>query len=338
MNYRDHGEICGIANIGNSCYISSALQVILHCYDAMTTIISSSGPTGPTYQMFRQFAHDYWTHPNVVMTPINLKHTIAQRATQFRGADQGDAQEFLSVLIDELYEMSTRRVRITATGTPQTEEDQLMMRVIEAWAEQFQNKYSDIVPLFYNLNCNRFLCPECKHVKDRYETANMVQISLPSDDSSATLQQLINNIRNPEHLVDALSTCDNCNQQIHYWHELRYVCLPKYVFFHIKRFIYPHKKLNKVEIQEGDTVSMSAATVGYEQHFAEYRVRGAVIHMGNMDNGHYISIWKTRSDQWILFDDDKIRRIPDELARLMISDNGYIIVGERITSPPYRRT
>ena len=343
IDFQQHGEICGIANIGNTCYLNSALQNLLHCYDAIQCIVNQSH-TGPIYSLFQQFARDYWTNPCRILSPAHLKHIVGERAQQFAGHDPCDSQEFMSVLIDELYEQSQRHVAIRPVGSGPSERDQLMVRIINAWSGAFALKYSDLVPFFYGMQCNRFLCPTCKTVKDRFETFNMIPLELPAmDPSPVPLTQLIGQIGVAEHMVDAHVTCENCSTVVNYWRELRYVCLPKYVFLHVKRFhmeftngqLFHHKKTNPVTL-DSLQISLRSICIGYEADFADYRIRGAIIHKGNMQGGHYVFIWNTLQGSWVLYDDDKIHMINEEIARRLICEDGYVITLERIHSPTYR--
>lgn len=324
--------------------MNSALQNILHCYDAIQHVMSHSH-TGPIYSLFQQFARDYWSNPNRVLSPAHLKHLIGERAPQFAGHDQGDAQEFMTVLIDELYEQSQRHVEIRSICHDQStilqDRDQFMIRVIDAWSSAFALKYSNLLAYFYGMQCIRYLCPNCKTVKDRFETFNMIPLELTTVPTS--LSELIHHSGAAEHMIDASATCDNCTESVHYWREIRYVCLPKYVFLHIKRFHIDfhhgqvrHSKNVTPVIIDSLTVSLRSITIGYDEDYAEYQIKGAIIHRGNMQNGHYIFIWNTLCGTWILYDDDKIHMINEDIARRLIQEDGYVITFERRQQPPYR--
>jgi ubiquitin C-terminal hydrolase len=347
MNVQQHGEICGIANIGNTCYISAALQNLVHCYDAISTILAQP-QTGPIYTLFRQFSHDYWNNPGRILSPAHLKQIIGQRAAQFAGNDPCDAQEFMSVLIDELYEQSQRHVAIRAAIPPDqsalTDRDRLMIRVIEQWSQFFALKYSNLLPYFYGMQCNRFLCPHCNTIKDRFETFNMIQLELPAanDTRQASLSQLIGRIGAAEHMTDATVTCETCVQHVNYWREIRYVKLPQYLFLHIKRFnmeidhstgqIRHHKKTMPISVDLTQSISLRSICIGYEEDFADYEICGAILHHGNMQGGHYVFIWKTQQGNWVLYDDDKIHMISEEIAGRHISMEAYMLTLKRIRS------
>ncbi|ELP89810.1 hypothetical protein EIN_425420 [Entamoeba invadens IP1] len=107
--------LCGLFNLGNSCYVNSVVQCLAHC-----DIIQSTSFQVPTPFTKSQKPGDSSLYDNnislaffstvksmcstdfSIVTPKAIKDLLGMKYDQFKGHKQQDAQELLIILLDEL--------------------------------------------------------------------------------------------------------------------------------------------------------------------------------------------------------------------------------------------
>jgi len=103
--------LCGLTNIGNTCYMNSALQALSNCPQLASYFLSGNSYQ-PTDQQkpsvskcYKELLLSMWSkkRPKYI-TPSNLMRAVRIHNPTFRGYAQQDTQEFLRCLMDRLHE------------------------------------------------------------------------------------------------------------------------------------------------------------------------------------------------------------------------------------------
>lgn len=171
------GGIVGLNNLGNTCFMNSALQCLSNTADLTKYFLSDDykkevnrsnklGMGGLVAEAFAQLIREIWStrNSNSSVTPRDFKYTISRFAPQFSGFRQHDSQELLAFLLDGLHEDLNRIVDKPyveikdADGRP----DQIVAE--EMWLQHKMRNDSIIVDLFQGQFKSTLVCPECAHV------------------------------------------------------------------------------------------------------------------------------------------------------------------------------
>ena len=90
-------KLCGFNNIGNTCYLNSALQLLINC-TVLTKFISSFNFKSEKLNEIKNFLQKYKS--SNVISPIDIKNIVAQKDEKFAGFNQNDSHEFLILLLE----------------------------------------------------------------------------------------------------------------------------------------------------------------------------------------------------------------------------------------------
>ena len=91
----------GFNNIGNTCYLNSGLQMLVHNKDFCNLIISLSDKSAILDQV-AAFIKEYHDGAGGVITPSIIKKLVAERNSMFSGSQQQDSSEFIIFFLDYL--------------------------------------------------------------------------------------------------------------------------------------------------------------------------------------------------------------------------------------------
>ncbi|EAR83728.2 ubiquitin carboxyl-terminal hydrolase (macronuclear) [Tetrahymena thermophila SB210] len=107
--------LCGLQNLGNTCFMNSALQCLSNVEELTTFMVNNEyvndlnpdnplGANGHLAVSYADLVRDIWQGGDSSVSPHYLKKVIGKFAPQFYGYSQQDSQELLSYLLDGLHE------------------------------------------------------------------------------------------------------------------------------------------------------------------------------------------------------------------------------------------
>ena len=106
----------GFDNIGNTCYLNSGLQLIIHNKDLCNLILQNAS-TNPFFDYISNFIKLYYNDKTInSLTPNYIKDLVSKNNKEFIGSNQNDAFEFIiyflelinSILKNKLYEINIK--------------------------------------------------------------------------------------------------------------------------------------------------------------------------------------------------------------------------------------
>jgi ubiquitin C-terminal hydrolase len=187
---------CGLTNLGNTCYMNSALQClgylpllrayILSSQYKLTGDLNKDNPLGTGGKLLEELAdlqRAVWSARFAEKSPSRFRTQLAKTNSQFSGADQQDAQEFLNYIIDVLHEDSNKvrqKPYVEALEDEWVEKTYLPRVGEEAWRRFLRRNRSIMADVTMGQALNTVTCPVCNHKSRSFDPFNLLSIPIPT--------------------------------------------------------------------------------------------------------------------------------------------------------------
>jgi ubiquitin carboxyl-terminal hydrolase 6/32 len=184
------GGSAGLVNLGNTCYMNSALQCLsstqllaeyflsgMYLDDINRT--STLGLQGKLAEVYGKLIEDMWCAKQKAISPRDFKKTIAKFNEAFRGTEQQDAQELLAFLLSGLSEDLNRIHEKPYVEQPDSDGRFDGDLADEWWRNHLRREVSIIVALFTGQYKSLLTCSRCGFKSARFEPFTFLQVPLP---------------------------------------------------------------------------------------------------------------------------------------------------------------
>lgn len=194
--------LVGLDNLGNTCYMSSALQCLSHtrllveyfkneAYLRDINLRNRDGTNGKLVVAFGELLRVLWTSEKKRFSPSEFKRVLAKCHPQFLGSDQHDAQELLACLLSSLSEDLNRIMTKPYTEQPDSNGRNDALVANEWWENHLKREVSVIVALFTGQYKSLLECSICGYESARFEPFTFLQLSLPESNFRSIVMTLI---------------------------------------------------------------------------------------------------------------------------------------------------
>ncbi|KAJ5054531.1 uncharacterized protein L3040_000802 [Drepanopeziza brunnea f. sp. 'multigermtubi'] len=187
----------GLANLGNTCYMNSALQCVRSVEELTKYFLTGHGkeeinphnPLGNNGNVARAYgdllAQFYNDSGSSAVRPVNFKNTIGKYAPSFSGYGQQDSQEFLGFLLDGLQEDLSRVLKKPYIEKPDSTDEMvnnpeaIREMAAKVWDITKQRDDSVIADLFTGMYKSTLVCPSCNKISITFDPFNNLTLQLP---------------------------------------------------------------------------------------------------------------------------------------------------------------
>ncbi|CAF0789747.1 unnamed protein product [Adineta steineri] len=289
--------LCGLTNIGNTCYMNSAIQCLSNIPKFTKWAQAQKLPSDQitVTQAYTSLIESMWSGDKSCPPTNDIKQRVSQHAPIFWNYAQKDSHEFMNSLLNALH--------------------------TELKQNNSSKKQSSIVTDLFRIRTESAVtCLQCGTRDANEETTYCLPLSL-GNESEVSLNKLVNDFLKEEEL-DGLYYCSKC-QVLQSAKQKTSIChpLPPVIIVQLKRFTFDetNEKLNalvKYPLENWKVLNDDNSL---------YDLVAVSMHAGNLKQGHYTTYAKNDGDKaWYSFNDDRICEITDE--KDIITKNAYILV------------
>ena len=329
--YENKG-LSGLANIGNTCYLNSCMQILSHTYELNTFLLKGEYkkklnqlPDSIILLEWDKLRELIWS-TNCTIAPIGFVNAIQKVASIknrdiFTGHQQNDLQEFLLFMIDCFHTALARVVEMQITGDSHNETDELAKTCYTMIKETYKKEYSEILSIFYGTHVSEISSIETgQSLSLRPEPFSIMSLSIPNNKSPSIFdcfdlyckKEILDG--DAQWFNEKTNKKETVNRGIIFW------SLPEILIIDLKRWNGHTHKLNTLVTTPLTNVDFSHYVNGYNKNSYVYDLYGVCNHSGGVMGGHYTSYVKNANGKWYQFNDTMVNEIPEEKV---ISQQSY---------------
>mgnify|MGYP000125428299 CR=1 FL=1 len=181
----------GLKNLGNTCYMNSALQCLSHTRELSRYFLDKdfendlnpNNPLGSSCKLVKAYAelvNQMWYGEEDRVSPSDFKYEMGKFQSLFEGYGQHDSQELLSRLLDGLHEdLNLIQKKPYTEDKDYSEKEDNAAVATTFWINFLKRNYSKITSLFYGQYRTQCKCPDCDHTSVKYDPFELVSLPIP---------------------------------------------------------------------------------------------------------------------------------------------------------------
>jgi ubiquitin carboxyl-terminal hydrolase 8 len=332
--YKNKG-LSGLANLGNTCFINSCMQIISHTYE-LNSFLEDESYKKKIKKIYDSALLLEWDNlrkimwnSNCVISPGKYIKTIQKVASLkgmelFTGYLQNDLQEFLLFLIDCFHNSLSREIKMTISGIIENKTDTIAVKCFEMVKNMYSKEYSEVWNLFYAVHVSEISDLNTgEQLQLTPEPYFMIDLPIPANNKSPSLIDCLNYYVEGEILKDENAWYnDNTNEKVNIRKKIQFWSFPNILVIDFKRF---NNKLQKNQILITfpiDYLDLSNYVIGYKSESYKYELYGICNHSGGVMGGHYTAYVKNANNKWYHFNDTSVTEID---VNEIVSTKAYVL-------------
>jgi ubiquitin carboxyl-terminal hydrolase 8 len=319
--------LTGLANLGNTCFINSCMQVLSHTHKLNDFFNNNGGNYREKLSVYHN--KEYLLDSKLLVEWDNLRKLMWQKdqlispggfvkAVQsvakhkkidiFSGYAQNDLPEFLLFILDTFHNGMRREVNMVINGQSISKTDKMAVKCYEMMKTMYSKEYSEMLDIFYGIHVSKIeKGGELMSIKP--EPYFIIDIPIQMK-TGLTIYNCFEKYCSGEKLEgengwfnEKTNKKEDVVQTIVFW------SLPEILVLDLKRFTPDGRKIQIPLNIETDELDLSKFVEGYGKEQYKYELYGVCNHSGGTLGGHYTATVRVTNNEWYLFNDTNVSKI-----------------------------
>lgn len=321
---QDEPTLVGLANLGNTCFLNSCLQVLNHTDELNHFLVSKPCEKYKKkvddvillneYSELQQLMYK----TTGVISPNKFVYGVQNLARKknrdlFTGWAQNDISEFLLFLFDCLHNSVSRNVPIQVTGTVKNKKDEIAKKCYEMLQEVYSKEYSEIIETFYGIYFTKIISKDNDKIHSvKPEHYFLLDLQIFDDKKNCSnIYECFDLFVKPEIMSgDNAWYNEKTKQKEDVYKQTLFWNLPQILIIILKRFSVDGTRKIQTPIDFPiNNLDLSSYVSGYKSNNYVYDLYGVCNHSGSIMGGHYTAYVKNISGKWVHCNDTQTTTI-----------------------------
>ena len=316
----------GLANLGNTCFINSCLQILSHTYELneffrtkfATTKLNNKADSLLLISWNRLLGQLWDTSEpeGTVVVPDDFLNCLQRVSAHkkkdiFTGYAQNDVSEFLIFLLECFHNGLAREVEMKMSGNVLSNNDKIAEKCYQTIINMYAKDYSEIWKMFYGMHISKTVSLETKEIMCiTPEPYFILDLPIPSSNKSPTLLDCFDLYVEGE-ILDGDNAVFNetTRQKEAVQKQLEFWSFPDILVITLKRYTMQLRKNQVLVTFPLEGLDLTDYSYKYENKRYVYDLYGVCNHSGSVLGGHYTAFVKNANSKWYLFNDTSVSEV-----------------------------
>lgn len=320
----------GFANLGNTCYMNSALQCLSHLltfhplnerFHAEAEVSKDS-----LFKAWYEFQREAWSNEPKMINPVKLLQAFQRGCSEhnlyFENFQQNDADEFLTLFLDLMHRGIKRPVKFSLLKPTQ---NTYINRAYDVWDKFYKDDYSYIVKHFHSQGFALTSCPQCNYATSNHDPFQVISLEIPK--KAGTLEECFRE-HTKLHCLDGdnMWRCDACHQKVASQKRNLFWKTSDILVVLLKRYR-GGRKITR-EIAYKPLLDLKPFTMNYTKQSTKYALQSVSVHEGSLGGGHYYAYCINHLDgDWRKYNDTHVSKVGVEEV---LGSRPYLLFYKRV--------